>query len=236
MTQIRVSDGTEMALYVSRPKRQEGRAPAILVLQEAFGVNSHILSVADRLAEQGYLAVAPELFHRTAPEGFSSSYTDFSAITPHLQALALDRLEADLRATYDWILRDERADPSRVGSIGFCLGGRATFLANAILPLRAAVSFYGGRIATELLDHAPSQHAPILLLWGGLDKHIGPAQQRAVADALRKVGKPFVDVEFSAADHGFFCEERASYQPAAARQAWALTLSFLETHLREEAR
>ena len=109
------------------------------------------------------------------------------------------------------------------------MGGKASFLANAMLPLRAAVSFYGGGIAPDLLDHAAALHAPMLLFWGGLDKHITPEHRKAVTDALKAHGKTYVNVEFSDADHGFFCDERASYQPRAARQSWSLMLKFLRS-------
>ena len=116
---------------------------------------------------------------------------------------------------------------------------RASFLADALLPLKASVSYYGGGIAPsegggffpDLLGKAGDLHAPILLFWGGLDSHIGPEQVRATEDALKAAGKPYAQVVFSQADHGFFCDARASYNPDAAGQAWALTLAFLSTYL-----
>ena len=108
------------------------------------------------------------------------------------------------------------------------MGGRISFLANASLPLRAAASYYGGGIAPALLDRAANLHAPMLFFWGGLDKHIPAEQRNAVIDAVRSAGKSYANVEFSDADHGFNCDERASYQPRAARQAWALLLEFLK--------
>ena len=80
-------------------------------------------------------------------------------------------------------------------------------------------------------NRAGDLHAPQLLFWGGRDTHIGPEQTQAVAEALRKAGKPFVNVEFADADHGFFCDARASFNPAAAQQAWALTHAFLNVYL-----
>ena len=120
------------------------------------------------------------------------------------------------------------------------MGGRTSFLADSLLPLRAAVSYYGGGIAPgaqprpnfpSLLGRAADLHGPLLLFWGGKDGHIGPEQIRAVEDALRAAGKPYEQVTFSEADHGFFCDARASYNPVAARHAWAMTLSFLRTHM-----
>ena len=227
-TSVPVSDGTEMRVFLARPSAS-GKVAGIIVFQEAFGVNSHIRDVTQRFAKLGYLAAAPELFHRTAP-GFEGSYTDFSTVQPHMKALTNEGLEADARATFD-LLRNDPVCNGRFASIGFCMGGRVSFLANSILPLAAAVSFYGGGIATGLVDRAPRQNAPILLVWGGLDKHILEEQRGAVREALTGASKPFIDTLFSFADHGFFCDQRASYNAAAARDAWALATSFLAGNL-----
>ena len=109
------------------------------------------------------------------------------------------------------------------------MGGRVSFIADSILPLHAAVSFYGGGIAPDLLNRAASLHAPILLIWGGLDKHITPELRRSVVETVAAQHKPYVNAEFSQADHGFFCDQRSSYEPKSARQAWALTLEFLRS-------
>ncbi len=224
-----VSDGTEMAVFVARPTK-ESAAPGILVLQEAFGVNSHIRHIAARLAHEGYLAAAPELFHRTAPRGWEGSYTDFPSVMPHLQAATKETIELDLRATHSWLSKDRQADPSRMACIGFCMGGRASFIGNATLPLKAAISYYGN-VPPEQLSLAQDHHGPFLMFWGGKDANIGLEKRTAVAEALRKARKPFVNVEFSEADHGFLCDDRKAFHPDAAKQAWALTLSFLATHV-----
>jgi carboxymethylenebutenolidase len=227
---VEVDDGSRMALYVARPAAQEN-APAIIVLQEAFGLNGHIRDIADRCAHAGYVAVAPELFHRSAEHGFEGSYDNFEAVMQHYQAVTESGLEADLHAALDWLRADAQCDATRVAALGFCMGGRAAFVANAVLPLRAAVSFYGGGIAPGSLPRAVDQHGPLLLVWGGLDAHIDLQQRRAVGDALRAAQKSFVELEYSDADHGFFCDQRPSYHPAAASEAWALTLQFLRNRL-----
>jgi carboxymethylenebutenolidase len=224
---IDVGDGTRMDAYHAKPQGG-GRRPGLLVLQEAFGVNAHIRDVADRFAREGFAALAPELFHRTAP-GFEGDYNDFSSVMPHYQAMTVESLTADLTAAHSWLTERGGVAAGDVSAIGFCLGGRAAFLADAALPLKAAVSFYGAGIAPALLDRAPKLSAPILLLWGGLDKHIPPEQIAAVTDALSAARKPFVNVEFSEADHGFFNDARSSYHPASAAQAWALALQFLKS-------
>jgi carboxymethylenebutenolidase len=228
-TAIRVENG-EMRVYAARPAGDR-RSPAILVFQEAFGVNVHIREVAERLARAGYLALAPELFHRTGA-GIDLSYDDLQAAMAQLRSLTNEGLENDIRATFELARRDPSCD-GHIASIGFCMGGRVSFVANSIVPLRAAVSFYGGGIAPALLDRASQQHAPILFLWGGLDKHIGEEQRAAVRASLDAAAKPYVDVLFSFADHGFFCNHRASFDAAAARGAWALTTEFLASNLRQ---
>lgn len=223
-TNIRVSDGTDMRVYLARPE-DAGPHPGILVFQEAFAVNAHIRDVAQRFARLGYVAAAPELFHRTAP-GFEADYETRIGVTENLQKLTVEGMEADVMAAFN-LLRNDSGCNGHVAAIGFCMGGRVAYLANSIAPLTAAVSFYGGGIAPALLDRAAKQNAPLLLIWGGLDKHIGADQRTAVREALDAARKPYIETLFSFADHGFFCDQRASYNPAAARDAWALATSFL---------
>jgi carboxymethylenebutenolidase len=229
---LRVDDGTTMRAWVSRPSTGAAH-PGILVFQEAFGVNAHIRDIAARFASEGYLALAPELFHRTGP-GFEARYDDFPSVMPHMRGLTDAGMEADQRAAHDW-LRANGAANSRIAAVGYCMGGRAAFLAALTLPLACAISYYGGGIAPNannpgLLRRVAELQAPMLMFWGGRDKHITPDQIRAVTDALRASGKSFVNVEISDADHGFFCDARVAYNPAAAAQAWPLTLAFLKTH------
>jgi len=220
---LSVSDGTSMRAYVARP---QGKPRAgLIVFQEAFGVNPHIRDVTARFAGQGYLAIAPELFHRTAP-GLEASYTDFPSVMPHLQALTDGGLERDSHAAFDWVQRDSKG--LATGAIGYCMGGRAACYAAITVPVVCAVSYYGGGIVPGRLKDAK---APVMFFWGGKDGHIAPEQVDAVVSAMRAADKPYVNVVFSEADHGFFCDARASYNPAAAKQAWPLTLAFLETHL-----
>jgi carboxymethylenebutenolidase len=225
--ELAVADGTMMSAYVAHPA-QGGPSPGLIVFQEAFGVNRHIRNVSDRFAAEGYVVIAPELFHRTAP-GFEGSYTDFPAVMPHYQAVTPERAEADIRASYEWLRANARVKADAISSIGFCMGGRVSFIANSVVPLRAAVAFYAGGIAPGLLDRAAKLQAPSLFVWGGLDKHIKPEHRKAVTDALSAEKKQYVNAEFSRADHGFFCDERAAYEPHSARQAWALTLEFLRS-------
>lgn len=167
---LQVADGTSMNAYVATPTG-EAALPGLLVFQEAFGVNSHIRDVTERFAKQGYVAIAAELFHRTGP-GFEGSYTDFQACMPHMQALTPDGLIKDAQAAFDWLQKNQRVRPNSTASVGFCMGGRTSFLANSALPLQAAISFYGGGIAPSLLPRAPHLHGPMLFFWGVQDTHI----------------------------------------------------------------
>ncbi|HVB04268.1 MAG TPA: dienelactone hydrolase family protein, partial [Chitinophagaceae bacterium] len=207
-----------------------GSHAGILVFQEAFGVNGYIRDIANRFATLGYVAIAPELFHRTQP-GLEAAYTDFESIRPHLQAITIEGLEQDIRASFKWLQSNHAVKPGDMVSIGFCMGGRVSYLANCILPLKAAVSFYGAGISPELSGRAGELHAPMLFFWGGLDQHITRDITQHIVKSLEEAGKPFINVDISYADHGFFCNERASYQPEAAKEAWALTLAFLQNKL-----
>jgi carboxymethylenebutenolidase len=227
---LEVADGTTMSAYTAHPV-DEGKFPGMLVFQEAFGVNAHIRDITERIAQEGYVAVAPELYHRTA-QGFEGSYTDIQSAMPHMQAMKEETAVQDIRAAYDWLKGNAQVVPDRIASIGFCMGGRMSFLACSSVALRAAISFYGGGIAPAHLPRAANLSGPILFFWGGLDKHIPQEQIRTVVDELKRLGKPYVNVEIADADHGFFCDARASYHPVGATLAWTLSAKFLDVHVK----
>jgi carboxymethylenebutenolidase len=222
--ELAADDGTSLRAFVAHPVGRATRG--LLLFQEAFGVNAHIRDVAERFAAEGFLAIAPELFHRTAP-GFDCAYSDFGKAMPHLEAITEAGLDADVRAAYAWLNANGVA--ARIAAVGYCLGGRVSFVADSALPLEAAVSYYGGRIPT-VIHRAPRLSGPMLFLWGGRDHHIPEEQRHAVIKSVGDAGKVFVDVVFSHADHGFFCDARPSFDPQAAAQAWSLTLAFLNTY------
>src|SRR5580693_1038343 len=118
---LQVADGTSMNAYVATPA-DGGKLPGLLVFQEAFSVNAHIRDVTERFAKQGYVAIAPEFFHRTGP-GFEGQYTNFQACMPHMQALTPDGLIADAQAAFDWLQKNSRVQPNSTASVGFCMGG-----------------------------------------------------------------------------------------------------------------
>ncbi|MGH9476437.1 MAG: dienelactone hydrolase family protein [Terriglobales bacterium] len=215
-----VADGTTMAAFTARAQAEPRRG--VLVLQEAFGVNGHIQDVAQRLAREGYWAVAPDLFHRTAPR-FVGDNNDFRSALPHMQAMTHAGTAADLRACYAWLGAQGTGEAA---AIGFCMGGGAAMLAAQELPLKAAASFYGGNLLSLRAGVAVTR-APVLLVWGDRDEHIPKAQRDEFAGLLRAANKPFTECTFSEAGHAFFNDQRAGYAAEAARVAWAVALAFL---------
>jgi carboxymethylenebutenolidase len=222
---LQIADGTTMAAYVAYPEKGISNFPGLILFQEAFGVNHHIRQVADRFAKEGFVVIAPELFHRTAPKGFEVDYNNFPEAMPHYSALTNEGLEADIKASYQWLTTQHIAT-DKIFSIGYCLGGRVSFLANAVLPLKAAISYYGGGV-DQLADKAKDLHGKHLFFWGGKDQHIKAENINTITTALDDAGKDYINVKLSYADHGFNCDARASYNAVASKEALALTLAFL---------
>ena len=217
-----------MDCYVARLRDGDPQRPGLIVLQEVFGVNEHIRDVTERFGRQGFVAIAPELFHRTAP-GKEFSYNDFPAVQPHRSAMTREGTDADLRAAFEWLRAQSFVKADEISCVGYCMGGRVAFVANTILPLKCAISYYGAGIPDGGLDRVSSVHGPQLFFWGEKDKHIPPEQRATVINALKQAGKSYVNVEFADADHAFFCDMRPAYNPTAARQSWALALEFLRS-------
>ena len=162
--ELSVADGSTMRAWLALPAKDEAKA-GLMVFQEAFGVNAHIRSVAERFAQAGYAAIAPELYHRSTP-GFQGSYADSAPAIALARQLAVEYLENDIRATHAFI-RERAGD--RIVCVGYCMGGRVSFLANTTVPVKAAVSYYGGGLA-DAVGRAAQSSAPMLFFWGGRDK------------------------------------------------------------------
>lgn len=226
-----------MNAFIAEPAGS-GRGPALLVCQEAFGVNSHIKNVCRRLADAGYVALAPELFHRSGA-GIELGYTDFAKVMPYFQTLTNQTLLTDVRAGLKALRGEPRVDPNRVAVIGFCVGGFATFLAAEHTDAAAFVAFYGGGIVhtrpginlTPLLDDADKIRKPILLLFGGQDQSIPEADVKAIEARLQALGTTHEIVTLPQGGHGFACDERASYDKDSADQAWRIAFDWLKRTL-----
>jgi carboxymethylenebutenolidase len=196
---------------------------------EIFGINSHIREVTERVAREGYLALAPDSFHRTGP-GVEYGYDEagFAGGMKLLAALRADEMVADARDAMAWLRRRPDVQGDRIGAMGFCIGGHMTYLAACETDLRAAASFYGGGIAApqgpggapSTLSRTSQIRGRLLCLFGARDSLIPAAQVDAIRAALAQHRIRHEVVVYPDADHGFFCDQRASYQKQAAEDAW----------------
>jgi carboxymethylenebutenolidase len=212
------ADGTAIGAYRARPETTAHGA--IVVLQEIFGVNRHIRSVADRFALEGFVAVAPALFDRVAP-GTELAYTPEDMTRGRAIVSKIDRAQtlADVQAAIE-----VAAEAGRVGVVGYCWGGTLSFLAAAQLRgLAAAVGYYGGGIAGSL-DQVPK--VPTMLHFGERDKHIPMSDVATIRARF-----PDMRVYTYGADHGFNCDERASFDRPSADLANSRTLAFFTENL-----
>lgn len=216
---LNAEDGHKLTAYVARP---EGKPIAgLVVVQEIFGVNAHIRSVADGYAKDGFLAVVPALFDRFQP-GIELGYegADLQAAMRFVPLLDMEKSLADVAAAVEFA---GSATGKKVGVIGYCLGGTLAWLAATRLHPAAAVGYYAGRIG-NYAGETPA--APVMLHFGKQDKHI-PADEVAKVHAAH----PEVEIFWYDAGHGFNCNPRPSYNADAAAQARERSLSFLRKHL-----
>jgi len=219
--------GARMGGYLARPKDGTPR-PGVIVWMEIFGVNSHIRGVTERVAREGYLALAPDFFHRSFP-GLDVGYDEkgMEVGMKGLTSLDADQMIEDARAAVTY-LRGAPGCTGKLGAMGFCIGGHMTYLTACETDVRAAASFYGGGIAApqgpggqaSTIGRTGKIRGRILCLFGGKDAFIPMDQVDAVRDALAKAKTRHEVVVYPDADHGFFCNQRASYQEAAASDAW----------------
>jgi carboxymethylenebutenolidase len=230
--ELATPDGA-MDVYEAKP---DGEARgAVIVIQEAFGVNDHIQDVTRRFAAEGYRAVAPALFHRAG--GGSAGYDDFSKVMPLFEGVNDDGILDDVDATIAH-LEAEGFAPAQIGIVGFCFGGRVTFLVAARRTLGAAVGFYGGGIAAAgglpfppLIGESSTLQTPWLGLFGDQDKGISVESVEELRTALEQATVDADIVRYADAEHGFHCDARASYHAESAADGWRRTLEWFADHL-----
>ncbi|WP_019633946.1 dienelactone hydrolase family protein [Actinomadura atramentaria] len=230
-TTLATPDGP-MDVHVARPAEPNGRA--VVVLQEAFGVNAHIRDIARRFADRGYLALAPDLFHRTGTGVIG--YDQHAEGMKLIGALGPDQIVPDVRTVLDHVAKDEGVALADTAIVGFCFGGRAAFTAATAAPgLGAAVVFYGPGIAAgphAVLDRAASITAPLLLHVGAEDPTIPAEHVKAIDEALTAAGTDYEQFVYGDAGHAFACDARpAMYRATAADAAWERTHAFLAERL-----
>ena len=209
---------------------------AVVVIQEAFGLNGHIEDVTRRFATAGYHAVAPDLFHRAG--GGTAEYGDFETVMKLYEGLTSDApILVDVNTALDQARAAGFSD-TQIGIVGFCFGGRVTFLTALEQQIGAAVGFYGGGIVTgrfpqfpTLVDRASSLQTPWLGLFGDLDGSIPVEDVEALRTALKAASVDTDIVRYADAKHGFNCDVRDEYNATAAADAWQRTLDWFERHL-----
>lgn len=222
-TDLKAADGFTFPAYVAQPAGKP--RGGVVVLQEIFGVNSHIRAVADGYAAAGYLAVAPSTFHRVKP-GVELGYApdDMSAgmaLKATVEALPAPGVLQDIQAAVN-----HAAQAGKVGMVGYCWGGLLTWRSACLLNgLSAAVPYYGGGMTSEA-EVARQPKCPVLAHFGEKDHWIPLDGVEAF-----KRAHPAVDVHIYAANHGFNCDQRGAWDATAAAQARERTLAFFAKHL-----
>ena len=243
----------DMMTYVCQPS-VAGRQPAVIVIQEIFGVNAHIQAITDRLGAEGYFAVAPALFHREeTTEEIRGTNPSFSyagllgvpddppvqeARTRAVGNLKDSEVILDISHTINWLRTHPRVLGDRIGIVGFCVGGRISYLAAAACPgLSAAVDFYGGNCLRSWgegrtpFNRTASIQCPVMGNFGDQDQNPTVDEVRQIEAELRKHGKASDFKIYQGAGHGFMCDDRPSYQDPSAKEAWARTLGWFQKHL-----
>ena len=230
-------DGQNMETYLAQPMAA-GTYPAIVVAQEIWGVNAHIQEVTNRLPAQGYVGLAPALFHREGPMtlGLHEEWDDALA---RLGRLRDNNLLADVRAAVEFLKAQPNVRGDRIGIIGFCAGGRTAYLAAAnISDIKATVAFYpGGILVPRGEGHSPVEqtaniNSPVLGIFGEEDENPSPADVEKVEAELKKHSKSYDFHKYSGAGHGFHRDRAPSYRREAAEDAWGKAMAWFERHLK----
>ncbi|NEQ53203.1 MAG: dienelactone hydrolase family protein [Leptolyngbya sp. SIO3F4] len=222
------SNGTIIPVYVAMPDG-DGPFGAVIVLQEIFGVNSHIRDVTERFACEGYVALAPALYHRQAPD-FEAGYTpeDIKIGREYKVKTKADELLSDIQATINYTRTLPQVKDGGVGCIGFCFGGHVAYLAATLEDTSAIASFYGAGIPDTAfgpgpvaLERTPQITGTLHCFLGSEDTSIPPEAVGQIRSALEQANIDHQIFEYEGAQHGFFCDRRGSYNPDAADDAWA---------------
>jgi carboxymethylenebutenolidase len=240
MVQVATADGA-MPAFLARPM-VDGRHAAVVVVQEAFGLNAHIKDVGARLAREGYVTLAPDLYYREKETVVG--YDNLPEAIRLMTNLWDEKVVQDMGAVIAYLQQQPFVRANHIGVTGFCMGGRITFLTACRNPaVKAAVPFYGGGIGSVMqpgertpkapLEYADGLRAPMLLFFGENDAFIPLDEVERIKRRLAELKKNAETVVYPGAPHGFFCNERDSYRPDAAKDAWERLLKFFAQQLRE---
>ncbi|HEY9628642.1 MAG TPA: dienelactone hydrolase family protein [Coleofasciculaceae cyanobacterium] len=229
-TNTQVANGDlQIAAYLAEPTIATIQTfPAIVVLQEIFGVNAHIRDVVDRFAQAGYVAIAPALYQRLAP-GYESGYEpeDIKQGRIYKDQTRADDLLADIQSTIAYLQTLPSVKPGAIGCIGFCFGGHVAYLAATLPEVKATASFYGAGIPTftpgggePTIARTAEITGKLYAFFGLEDASIPPAHIEQIEAELQKHQVIHQIFRYAGAEHGFFCDRRPVYNPAAAADAW----------------
>lgn len=230
-------EGISIASYLAKPTGA-GPYPCVLVLQEIFGVNTHIRETARRLAQAGFMALAPALFQRTAP-GLDIGYeaADITLGRSHKDQTTAPQLISDLKACLTYLKQQPEARKGPMGAIGFCFGGHVAFLAATLPDIGATASFYGGGLATTTPGGGPASitraaeiHGEIQFFFGEKDPILPKDQVDRIDEEMKRAGANYAIHRYPVG-HGFFCDHRADYDPKAADDAWKKTVALFKRRL-----
>ena len=225
--EIAAEDG-KFDAYLSLPR--SGKGPGLVLLQEIFGVNQHIRNVADQYAADGYVVLAPDLFWREGAHiELAYDGDGWRRAVELMNATDVGRARADIGATVAALRAHGATAGHKIAAIGFCFGGKLSYLTAADGLVDAAVCYYGGGIQNEL-GRADAISAPLLMHFGGADSHIPAEAVKAIAERFEDNDAVEIHV-YEGAEHGFNCNHRDSYQQRAAAQAHGHTLVFLGEQL-----
>ena len=224
-TQWTTVDGPDGAFDAFLALPRSGHGPALLLLQEIFGVNAHIRSVAAQYAADGYVVLAPDLFWRQGRRlEFGYDEADWGRAAQCMQQADVAQAQADIGAAAAAL----RATPGAEGPLavlGYCWGGRMAYLALANGHAELAIAYYGGGIQ-HCLERGTALQAPLLMHFGGRDTHIPPPAVRSIAEHF--ASRENVEIHlYPQAEHGFNCSHRSSYHQRSAAEAHGHTLLFL---------
>jgi carboxymethylenebutenolidase len=231
-SRIEIASGNRrMPAYLAKPG-SGGPHSAVIVLMEAFGLVPNLEKEADRIARMGYVAIAPDVYHRQGP-GSTASYDDLPKAIGMMRKLNDGEFIDDMKATIAHLRSLPEVGRSPIGVTGFCMGGRLSFLSACELPgeIQACAPFYGGGIGA-LLDRADKIRCPLHLFFGREDFFIPQEEVQRIDERLRALGLDYAIDDYEGAVHGFCCEERKeSYHAAAAKDAWAKLEAFFAKNL-----
>ena len=224
-----IANGAEKPLpaYVARPKKP-GKHPAVIVVNEIFGVHDYIKDICRRFAKLGYVAVAPEFFYRSGVN--LPALTDFAEIRKVVAQASNEQVDGDVKATSAWIKAQKFANGAKIGITGFCWGGAVVWRAAMVDPdIKAGVAWYGQ--LKPLIARAAELKAPVLGLYGGKDQGIPVTDVEAMRAALKAAGKTGSSIQlYTDAPHGFHADYRPSYVEADAKDGWARLLAHFKAN------